>query len=82
MKAVLRKEDTPRGRWSLMGGKIKMSAFNFTPDAFEQERIQKATRGDWDAMIDLAYRDILYDALREAWVRVPEEDFDRRRSGV
>ncbi len=62
--------------------KITTQAFNFTPSAFELKLIQEYARTqDWDAGIDLAYRNILYDELRSMWVRVPEPDFDRRRSG-
>ena len=56
------------------------ACFNFAPDVFEQERIKKAARGDWDAGIDLCMRDILYDEKRGAWVRGPEPDFDHRRT--
>lgn len=62
------------------GAMITTRTLNFEPDAFEAERIKKASKtGDWDAMIDLAYRNILYDDQKSVWVRVPEEDFDRRR---
>jgi hypothetical protein len=54
--------------------------FNFIPDTFLLERIKKAAQGDWDAGIDLAFRNILYDDVRQMWVLLPEEDFDRRRS--
>jgi hypothetical protein len=59
---------------------LSTRTFNFAPDAFESERIQKASQGNRDASGDLAYRDILYDAGRAMWVRVPEADFDRRRT--
>jgi hypothetical protein len=56
-------------------------ALNFAPTPQEQEWMRKALQGSWDAGIDLAYRDILFDEERGAWVHIPEEDFDRRRSG-
>jgi hypothetical protein len=59
---------------------LSTRTFNFVPDAFEAERIQKAARGDWDANGDLSYLNILYDEYRAMWVRGPEEDFDYRRT--
>lgn len=57
-------------------------AYNFEPDAFELERMRQVARTqDWDAGIDLAFRNILYDNERAMWVKCPEPDFDRRRSG-
>jgi hypothetical protein len=59
---------------------LTTKTFNFDPDESEKTWIAKAVKGDWDAKISLAYRNILYDTERAMWVRVPEEDFDRRRS--
>lgn len=55
----------------------------FTPDTLEQQWIVQASRGSWDAGIDLAMRNILYDAETATWRKLPEDqEFEMRRRGA